>query len=157
MSFLPEGFKPQKTQDMDQNEKLKGRAVCKLEKVSQDVGNWDNGDAKNQISFQWRIETKLDGNCHPNRVAFKKYNMLDTANKTGNETRAKLTTDLCTAGYDVDLSSEDAFYKSVALAEGTKANIVFGEFNNYQTVKIVEKFSEKKTVVKEEKKEAVPF
>jgi hypothetical protein len=149
MSFLPEGYtQPEKLQDFDNDgefEVMKGRAVAELEKIEHEVGTWNDGAVKDLVALQWRLKTKVDGNCHANRVVFKSYYMTDGQYSTGAENRAKLANDLCTAGYDVDLSSEDAFYHSLITAVGITANLVLGEYNKKQTVKVVEKFSEKKS------------
>lgn len=154
MSFLPEGYKPEKVEDQEQGEIIKGAAVAVLEVVKRDTEPWKSGEEKDQISFQWRMKTCVEGNAYPNRVVFKKYNMLDGDFATGAETRAKLATDLCTAGYDVDLSNEDGFYSSVPKAVGTVANLRLGEYKKddkvYQTVKVVTKIK-----VKGAKKEEV--
>lgn len=158
MSFLPEGFKAEKVQDFEGDggfEVMKGNAIAILEKVTRDQGEWPSGDVKDQVSFQWRIKDKVSGNCHPNRVVFKKYGMVDGQYSTGAENRAKLANDLCTAGYDVDLSSEEAFYASLPGAVGTVANLRLGNYNDKQTVRVVEKFAATKPSAKSEEK--VPF
>ena len=165
MSFLPEGYKPEPVQDMSgEFEVMKGKAVAKIERVERDQGAWPSGDAKDQVSVMYRLTACVSGNCHANRVVFKKYGMLDGVTQDGREfkgadARARLANDLCTAGYDVDLSSEDAFYASLTGSIGTEANLVLGEYNGKQSVKVVEKFSEQKKSggVETKAEEEVPF
>jgi hypothetical protein len=153
MSFLPEGYKPTKASESEAGI-MKGKAIVTLEKAERVVKTWDDGSESDYVNFQWRIKTNVDGNCHPNRVVFKKYYMTDGEFSTGAENRAKLANDLCTAGYDVDLSSEEAFYASVPGAVGIEANAILGEFKDKQTIRIVEKFAEKKGTVEAE---PIPF
>lgn len=168
MSFLPEGFKPEPMQDSDGGfEIMKGKAVMVLDEIRRNTEPWKSGDARDIISFQWRVKTVIENKegVFANRVAFKKYNMLDGVTKDGREykgadARAKLATDLCTAGYDVDLSGEDAFYASLEGAKGIEANVILSDYNGSQAIRVVQKFSEKKSkenVNNEISKEETPF
>lgn len=165
MSFLPEGYKPEPIQDTEGNFPImKGKVVLVMTKYDRDTTPWKSGDPKDQINCTWKVETVVENkeNVAVNRTVFKKYNMLDGVTKEGKEykgadARARLATDLCTCGYDVDLSGETEFYASVERAVGTKGNAILGDYNGSQSTKFVEKFAEKKESVTENKMEEAPF
>ena len=164
MSFLPDGYKAEKVQDNGNDfEALKGKYVATITEVKRDQEPWNDGQAKDQIKLTFKIKQTIDGDKGENRLVFKNVNMIDTDYNgkvtTGAQHRAKLINQLCSADFDVDCSSEEAFYSDLPRAVGTDCNLsCFKTGSGKQAAMIVEKFAEKKSsVVKEAAKEEVPF